>query len=83
MGNWKARGVGEMIVTVGCEVVTGDTSSSGGRQAGKVSLITSTTEDRLTVRGVGVACTVGRHDVRWGGETYREVWVRGGAGAYT
>ena len=28
MGNWKARGVGEMIVTVGCEVVTGDTSSS-------------------------------------------------------
>ena len=29
MGNWKARGVGEMIVTVGCEVVTGDTSSSG------------------------------------------------------
>ena len=29
MGNWKARGVGEMIVTVGCEGVTVDTSSSG------------------------------------------------------
>ena len=28
MGNWKARGVGERIVTVGCEVVTRDTSSS-------------------------------------------------------
>ena len=28
MGNWKARGVGQMIVTVGCEDVTGDTSSS-------------------------------------------------------
>jgi len=28
MGNWKARGVGQMIVTVGCEDVTGDTSNS-------------------------------------------------------
>ena len=43
MGNWKARGVGEMIVTVGCEVVTVDTSSSGERHARKVSLITSAT----------------------------------------
>ena len=28
MGNWKARGVGEMIVTMGYEAVTEDTSSS-------------------------------------------------------
>lgn len=41
MGNWKARGVGEMIVTVGCEVVTGDTSSSGEDRAEKMSSITS------------------------------------------
>ena len=50
MGNWKARGVGEMIVTVGCEVVTGDTSSSGGSRAGKVSLITSTTVFQKSLR---------------------------------
>jgi hypothetical protein len=42
MGNWKARGVGEMIVTVGCEVVTEDTSSSG-KTRGKGELITSAT----------------------------------------
>lgn len=40
MGNWKARGVGLMIVTVGWEDVTWDTSSSAKtRRKGK--LITS------------------------------------------
>ena len=34
MGNWKARGVGQMIVTVGCEDVTEDISSSA-RTRGK------------------------------------------------
>ena len=33
----------------------------------------------LTMRGVGVACTVGRHDLGYveggGGRVYREVWV--------
>lgn len=32
MGNWKARGVGQMIVTVGWEDVTEDTSSSARRK---------------------------------------------------
>jgi hypothetical protein len=39
MGNWKARGVGQMIVTVGCEDVTGDTSSSAARSKGEFDYV--------------------------------------------
>jgi len=70
MGNWKARGVGEMIVTVGCEDVTEDTSSSAtARRKGESDYVRHGFLGRqLTVRGVGVACTVGRHDVGVRGE---------------
>jgi len=63
MGNWKARGVGQMIVTVGCEDVTEDTSSSATtRSKGESDYVRHGSGARLTVRGVGVACTVGRHN---------------------
>jgi hypothetical protein len=44
MGNWKARGVGQMIVTVGWEDVTGTSNSGGTRRRGE--LITSATDCR-------------------------------------
>ena len=80
MGNWKARGVGQMIVTVGCEDVTEDTSSSATtRRKGESDYVRHGLGGRqLTMRGVGVACTVGRHDMCGGGGLREEVWMGGG-----